>query len=189
MSNFTLHLGFNWNSPEIGSFWGTSAINAALNNRFLQYALADERGAPAWFQFAAGDGLAVELWDLSSPTTTPAGEVVLALAMGFAPLEAGPQQAYDPMTLVDPQGAAVPATLAVDGRREPYLDFSAISSAAGKSGPWGACRGHYVAGAIALRSAADYKLSFSLRAALSGSGLTPRLFVSDPEVIVGSRGG
>lgn len=186
MSNFTLHLGFNWNSPAIGAFWSNAAI--AENGRFLQYALSDQNAAPAWFQFASNDAIAVDIWDLSS-SSAPIGDLVLALSMAFSPLDANSGSAYVPSTLVDAQGTATQATQQVQGSAQPFLKFDAISSAQGKSSPWGACRGHYTAGSLKMSAASSYKLSFCLRVGLSGSGEPTRVFVSDPEVIVGSRGG
>ena len=184
MANYTLHLGFNWSSPTIGSIWSSGA--ALEDYRFLQYALAGSSGLPAWFQFQVNDVLNIEIWDLSSAPGK--SEAVPGLNMSFAPLDAGTTGTYDPSTLMDLQGNASVATQLVNGQSQAYLSFNNVVSASGTNSPWGPCRGHYSTGSVAFKSEASYKLSFYLRVALSGGSSGPRSFLSDPEVIVGSRG-
>lgn len=186
MANFTLHLGFNWNSQLIGSIWGSASPSGEY--RFLQYALAAPDGRAAWFQFAKGDVLSVMIWDLSS---APALRE-LALSMSFSALEVGPVTTYAPSELVT-SGDAESLT-AADGNG--YLSFNSITSAVsggggGSQGPWGPSAFVYAAGSFTFAADASYKLSYLLRAAnaRSGGSEPARVFVSDPEVIVGSRGG
>ena len=180
MANYTLHLGFNWNSPLIGSIWGDKTISEEY--RFLQYALADAGGNPAWFQFQIGDVLSVKIWDLtSSPSTKD-----LMLSMSFAALEAGEPSTYAPSTLVTSDAAE---SLQSDGGPW-YLLFTSVSGAVngtGSDGPWGESRFVYAAGPLTFSASSSYKLSFSLKAVSPGNG-DARVFISDPEVIVGSRG-
>jgi hypothetical protein len=183
MASYTLHLGFNWNSPIIGSTWGDGSTSGEY--RFLQYALARQDGAPAWFQFVKNDVLSVTIWDLSSAPSLKD----LALSMSFSALEAGEVSTYAPGTLVT-SGDARSLTA---GNGDPYLSFDSVTGvvgAGGSGGPWGASSFVYAAGSFTFAADASYKLSFLLRAAQARSDGSPaRLFVSDPEVIVGSRGG
>lgn len=183
MASYTLHLGFNWNSPLIGSFWADPG-----ERRFLQYALADGSGAPAWFRFAQDNSLAVELWDLTT-TMRGAVDMTMVASMSFGPLDdSGGDQTYAPSTLVSSWGSAEQATKLVDGKDQPYLQLGDISSIGGGDSPWGPARGHYSAGSFTFSAEASYKLSFFLRVAIAGIQ-PPRDYLSDPEVIVGPRGG
>jgi hypothetical protein len=183
MATYTLHLGFNWNSPLIGSFWAEP-----ISRRFLQYALADGGKAPAWFRFAEGDVIAVEIWDLTEGILGT-GDMALAPSLAFTPLDEGTTTAYSPDALVSAWGNAEQATYLVNGKAQPYLSLSEVSSIAGTSSPWGPARGHYGAGAFTVTAQLAYKMSFFLRVALAGTSGPPRDYVSDPEVIVGPRGG
>jgi hypothetical protein len=182
MANYTLHLGFTWNSPPIGSIWTSTTVETY---RFLQYAVADGSGAPAWFQFQQDDVLNILIWDLSTSVTA---QMTVELSMSFGPLESGTTQAYDPSSLVSFQGSAAVSSHVVNGRSESYLGFSHIVPAPGKDSPtWGPCQGSYSAGSLSFTSVFNYKLSFYVKAS-PGAGITPRPYVSDPEVIVGSAG-
>lgn len=180
MANYTLHLGFNWNSPLIGSIWGDGALSDEY--RFLQYALANDADKPAWFQFKIGDVLSVMIWDLtSSPSVKD-----LMLSMSFAALEAGETSTYDPGTLVT--SSAAESLQSDDGHW--YLRFTSVDGAvttSGTTGPWGDSRFVYTAGPLTFSANSNYKLAFSLRVVNPNNG-NARVFISDPEVIVGSRG-
>jgi hypothetical protein len=183
MANYTLHLGFDWNSPTIGSIW-TGTTNETY--RFLQYAVADGNELPAWFQFQPDDVLNTVIWDLSTSVTA---QMNVELSMSFGPLDAGTIQTYDPSSLVSFQGSvATTSHKTVNSLSESYLSFTNIVAASGKdSPPWGPCQGSYSVGSISFNAIASYKLSFYLKASPGGL-ITPRPYVSDPEVIVGSRG-
>lgn len=182
MAVYTVHLGFNWNSPLIGAFWSSKGPS---EDRFLQYELGTSGEAPAWFHFLQNDSLTFELWDLSTARQEPGGPAI-GLALSFAPLDAGTSQTIAPSSLVDASAAAVVSTREVIDRQESYLSFSTIVSASGGTCPWGRSVGHYSAGTIELTATQSYKMSFCLKASYSG---VARIFLSDPEVIVGSRGG
>lgn len=181
MADYTLNLGFNWNSITIGSIW--SSEDDLEDYRFLQYALADGEGRPAWFQFYEDDVLKILIWD-QAPTT----DMRLDLAMSFGPLEAGIDRTYDPLSLMSSETATV-AQRTVNGRTQDYLSFKGIVPELGATtSPWGERQRGYLAGSLSFKTRARYKLSFLVQAAASG-GSTSRSYLSDPEVIVGSRGG
>jgi hypothetical protein len=182
MAVYTVHLGFNWNSPTIGAFWSSKGPS---DDRFLQYELGTSGQAPAWFHFVQNDSLTFELWDLSASRQEPGGPAI-GLALSFSPLDAGTSQTIAPVSLVSASAAAAVSTRQVAGRQESYLDFTSIVSTSGGACPWGPSVGHYGAGTIELTAIQSYKMSFCLKASYSG---VARIFLSDPEVIVGSRGG
>ncbi len=183
MASYTLHLGFDWNSPIIGSIWGTSG---GTTYRFLQYAL--EGGSdPAWFQFQLDDTLSIVIWDL---TTTPVPGTP-ALDLAFSPLDLTGDAASTlvPSTLVD----CATAANAVTGHGNNYLTFTSINTvttAESAKGPWSDSRTTYTAGPLTFttKDYTTYKLSFRLGFTARNGGGT-KIFISDPEVIVGSRGG
>lgn len=188
MATYTLHLGFDLASQPIGTFWGGTASSTQY---FLQYALAGSSGQPAWFHFNAGDNLEVLLWDLS-PTPTA---MSVTCDLGFAPLE-GSQQALSPSTLITfPSGLA--SVSSKDS--QPYLRYTSIGTPASppsQACPWSGNAVPYAplsssasnpSTAITFSAATSYKLSFYVRAAPFG-GAAAKVFLSDPEVIVGSRG-
>lgn len=181
MKNTTLHLGFNWQSPLIGAIWGRGQLSAEY--RALQYALANDSdgGKPAWFQFELDDVLRVLIWDLSSSPSSKE----LALKMSFSKLDA--VATYDPSDLV--QGSsATPLRDASNG--EWYLSFNEVSrTSVPGEGPWGASSFVYAAGSFTFIKKSNYKLSYSLQVTKPDGGEALRVFLADPEVIVGSRGG
>ena len=184
MADFTLHLGYNWNGPTIGSIWTTESSTL----RFLQYALADADGAPAWFQFQAGDNLYVRIWDLSSEAPIPSA---WSLKLSLSPLDAGPPETYDPSTYLSfSSSLATVQSATVGGSTSSYLQLSNVSFHYGSyTGPWGACRGQssILLGPLSFTSPLSLKLSFSLSATVSNNGdLLTEVFVSDPETIIGS---
>ncbi len=181
MADFTLHLGFTWNSLQVGSIWNPSDDDQPSAYRFLQYALADASGNPAWFEFAAGDQLSVVVWDLS-PASDLLGPLQLELSMSFAPV-VGAARAYDPDQLVT-RGESM--TVSTHGG-QPFLSFGAIGAATPGDGPWGPGASHR-AGTLTLSEASRYKLSFLVSAGSTQHVDTRQSFVSDPEVIVGSAG-
>jgi hypothetical protein len=182
MAVYTVHLGFNWNSPLIGSFWNSEG---AATERFLQYAISTSSGAPAWFQFAAGDSLSFEIWDLSSVQQQPGGPA-FGMGVSFSPLE-GSSSTIQPSDVVSAaQSVATTTSRVIDDRKQYGLQFASVVSSAGGSCPWGTSVGHYRAGSIELTAQRSYKMSFYLKISYAGEN---RVFISDPEVIVGSRGG
>lgn len=185
MAVYTVHLGFNWNSPLIGSFWNSEG---ASTERFLQYAISTSSGAPAWFRFAAGDSLSFEVWDLSSAQLQPGGPA-FGMGVSFSPLE-GSASTIAPTDVVSAaQSVATTTSRVIDGQKQYGLQFASVVSVSGGGAggcPWGTSVGHYRAGSIELTAQQSYKLSFYLKVSYSGEN---RVFISDPEVIVGSRGG
>lgn len=184
MASYRLHLGFDWNSPIIGSIWGTPG---STSYRFLQYAL-EEVSDPAWFQFQVNDTLSIVMWDLSSAPI----EGTPALDLAFSPLDAGDAApTLVPSTLVDYASGIATSTTTHEGNN--YLAFTAINTTTTSSptkGPWSESRVTYNAGPLTFNTKdyTTYKLSFRLAFTASQSRET-KIFISDPEVIVGSRGG
>ena len=189
MSNYTLHLGFNWGCPQIGSIWGKQTTN----HRFLQYALADTSAKPWWFQFECQDTLSVVLWDLSASTAPNPSRLVFDVRMSFGPLGATGTQPMTllPSTIVSFANVAIetwPDVNQTDGMQS-CLQFSSISTGTHSTCPWGNSRAHYnVSSPITFTAASSYKLSFYVQATDADTG-EAQTFLSDPEVIVGSQGG
>ena len=194
MANTTLHLGLDWHGSLIGTFWGS--YRASADSCFLQYALADASGAPAWFRFTTGDVMSVVLWDLTKnpPPADPGNpkvpwSLLLSVGLGFEPLDGASASTLNPSTLVSASNGQV-ATQAQQGQL--YLQLSASTMTTvppGVSCPWGDAIGHYSAGTITFTTAASFKLSYYVSAAPPGGYYAPQIYLSDPEVIVGSRGG
>ncbi len=185
MASYKLHLGFDWNSPIIGSIWGSPGTTSY---RFLQYAL-EGASDPAWFQFQVNDTVSIVMWDLTSEPV--AGTPALDLA--FSPLDAvgGAPTTLAPSTLVD-YGVGI-ATSASTDQGNNYLAFTSINTVTASQpaqGPWSESRTTYNAGPLAFNTKeyTTYKVSFRLAFTARQTGET-KVFISDPEVIVGSRGG
>lgn len=70
MTKYYVHLGFDSNSYRIGSIWHTATSNDYFH---LQYALTKNEQAPwepALFRFQPGDDLYFRFWDLSDPPSS-----------------------------------------------------------------------------------------------------------------------
>jgi len=181
MALYTLHLGFNWNSPPIGSIWGTPMPGTC----FLQYALTDDTGASHLFKFAETDELAVIVWDLSSSPV----QMSLQLSMSLSYLEAS--ETYDPSSYLDVGGDKAVG----EKNAQYYFTFASVTGGpqgTSSTSPWGPCTSWYSArvltktGNVTFASPITCKLSFRLNGSPSGGGSEPLVFLSDPEVIVGS---
>ena len=191
MANYILYLGFDWNSPPIGSIWATEGTDY----RFLQYALADAAGAPAWFRFAQGDTFTVVVCDLSAPAASPALEIGLSMSISALETVASGSQTYEPSTRLTLPPSVRASSTNVDGRTEYYFTFPAVELAYGPGNtcpPWGPCRGtstNTLGPVTFSQDNTSFKLSYRLEATRNLDGAREsRVFVSDPEVIVGSRG-
>ena len=185
MADYTLHLGFRWEGPPIGSILGAGPA-LPQDARFLQYALANASGTAAWFQFQPQDTVHVKIWDMSSTSAPNPAQLVLGLSMSFGPLDGdGQYTTIDPLTLVTGDGHIT--TMSVDGDKDStVLVFDAIepSSNAGNC-PWGSARKCSTAGKVTLTASTSYEIGFILTASYQGNR---QVFVADPEVIVGSGG-
>jgi hypothetical protein len=179
MANYTLHLGFDWNSPLIGSIWKPDALTESY--RFLQYALADNKGAPAWFQFYQGDTFSVIVWDLSSSPVS----VNLTLEMAISETDAA--ETYNPTEYLTLTNVA-----SVQKSGQYYLSFPNPSGPQSSTlqGPWGTSTAWYSDAGLVTFKANNFtcKLSFRLSASPKSGG-SDQVYLSDPEVIVGSAGG
>lgn len=188
MADYTLHLGFRWDGPAIGSILGASAA-LPQDARFLQFALADDDGAPAWFQFQPQDAVSVQVWDLSSTSASGPSGFALGLTMSFGPLGGDGGDSYttiDPTTLVTSDDYTV-TTQEYGGKPSQVLTSNAIVTS-GSPGdcPWGSSRACYTAGKVTLTAGTGYELAFILTVSYQG---TLQYFAADPEVIIGSHGG
>jgi hypothetical protein len=186
MADYTLHLGFRWDGPPIGSILGAGPA-LPHDARFLQYALASSGGAPAWFQFQPQDTITVKIWDLSSSSAPGPAGLVVGLSMSFGPLDGGDTYTtIDPYTLVASDGDTSTQSVNHDDKVSTVLDFDAIvpSSDAGDC-PWGSARRCDAAGKVSLSAQASYEIGFIVTVAYQGAR---QVFVADPEVIVGSGG-
>jgi hypothetical protein len=191
VANYILYLGFDWNSPPIGSIWATEGTDY----RFLQYALANDAGAPAWFRFAAGDTFTVVVCDLSESAPVPVPEIGLSMSISALDPVASGSQTYEPATMLTLPPSVRAGSTNVSGRTEYYFTFSAVELAYGPGvtcPPWGPCRGtstNTLGPVTFSRDNSSFKLSYRLEATRTyGGDRESRVFVSDPEVIVGSRG-
>lgn len=181
MANYTLHLGFDWNSPLIGSIWKPGVLTESY--RFLQYALADNKASPAWFQFCQGDTFSVIVWDLSS------SPVPMTLTLDMAISETDAAETLNPteyLTLTNVNA------LQNSKDAQYYLSFPNPSGPQSSSlqGPWGTSTAWYSDAGLVTFKANNFtcKLSFRLTAAPRSGGSPAQVYISDPEVIVGSTG-
>jgi hypothetical protein len=202
MAQYTLHLGYNWNSPRIGSIWTPQS----LNNRFLQYALsqATDTGTdePAWFNnIQSADVFSIQLWDLSSsPAPIPSAWVLKLGLSNVSAVQAGTAATYDPSTYMAYPDTASVQPLSLGSMTSHYLEISSFdlsySRSDSYSGPWGPCRGR--SGLYSPLSFTppegtllpfNFELSFALEVTVTSDGdRVTQVFLSDPEVIVGSMG-
>lgn len=180
MQNFTLNLGLNWDSPLIGSVWGTESTVY----RSLQYALADSAGNPRWFNFKKGDLLSVVLWNLTSTGTALAST---SLEMSLGNLNEGNPPTLNPTSVMGLNPDVTAKSRTVGGQTLWYLQFPDAEWSSGTpQGPWGPCTGKSsLPGPLTFTAVTSFKLSFYLTAMNGG---VSRGFLSDPEVIVGSGG-
>jgi hypothetical protein len=188
MADYTLHLGFRWDGPTIGSILGTGPA-LPHDARFLQYALATADGAAAWFQFQPQDTVHVLIWDLSSTSAPNAAELAVGLSMSFGPIDVddggdGSYTTIDPDTLVAGDDISTQSQ-EYDGKSSTVLVFDDIVPSSDDGCPWGSARRCYAAGDVTLTAEASYEVGFIVTVAYQGNS---QIFVSDPEVIVGSGG-
>lgn len=172
-----IHLGFNWSSPIIGSVWK----NEPTEYRFLQYALAKHKDGtvPAWFKFDVNDSVYFYIWDLgSSKSYSPS-----ALNIGFSELSSATADAPD--TYVDwdtSQWSTETQDKSKGNYGSTYLQATPSSGTSGVTCPWDSSSASYsVTAYVKFNKACQCKLSFYL-------DVNDRAFISDPEVIVGSKG-
>lgn len=186
MANYTLHLGYNWNGPPVGSLWTADPSSY----RFLDYALADASGAPAWFQFQEDDDLYIQLWDLSSRTSPYPSQFACNLSLGS--LDAQSPGTYDPSTYLNLNNVASVESMSVDGRTNSYLQISSFQLTVSESGPytcpWQVYRGYTIpVGPLTFTTDLVCKLSFYLKATAEHDGTrADQIFISDPETRIGS---
>jgi hypothetical protein len=187
MADYTLHLGFRWEGPPIGSILGAGPA-LPQDARFLQYALANASGAAAWFQFQPQDTVHVKIWDMSSTSAPGPAGLALGLSMSFGPLDGGGDEysTLDPLTLVAGDGHVTTKSVDDGDKASTVFVFDTIvpSSNAGDC-PWGSARACFAAGEVTMTAAASYEIGFIVTASYQG---TRQVFVADPEVIVGSGG-
>lgn len=185
MSNYTLHLGYHWDGPPVGSIWTT----ATSGFRFLDYALADGSGDPAWFQFQRNDTLYVQLWDLSSRTAPYPVQFECNLSLGS--LDAQSPGTYDPSSYLNLNNVGSVQSMSVDGRTNSYLAISSfeftVSSSGGYTCPWASYRGYTTpVGPLTFTADLVFKLSFYLKATAEHDGTrADQIFISDPETRIG----
>ena len=185
MADYTLHLGFRWSGPPIGAILGADPA-LPHDARFLQLALADASGAPAWFQFEPQDTVSVKIWDLSSSSAPGPSGFVLGLDMSFGPLDGnGTYHTLAPDTLVTGDGQSITKSVS-DGKTSTVFAFDdVVSTSDGGDCPWGSARRCYAAGRVTLTAADSFELAFIATVSYQG---TKQYFVADPEVIVGPGG-
>lgn len=185
MADYTLHLGFRWNGPPIGAILGAGAA-LPHDARFLQYALANAGGAPAWFQFQSQDTMSVKIWDLSSTSEPGPSGFAIGLDMSFGPLDGdGQYQTLDPGSLVSGDGETITKSVS-GGKTSAVYELDEVAGTSnGGDCPWSNPRRCYAAGQVTLTTADSYELGFIVTVAYQG---TRQYFVADPEVIIGSGG-
>lgn len=185
MADYTLHLGFRWDGPPIGAILGAGPA-LPQDARFLQLALADAGGAPAWFRFQPQDTVHVKIWDLSSASAPDPDHLALGLSMSFGPLDgSSPYTTLAPSTLVAHDGDTSTQYTEGTGKPDQVLVFDDITPASGDGCPWDGARKCHDAGQITLTADASYEVGFIVTAGYQGDR---QVFVADPEVIVGSGG-
>jgi hypothetical protein len=114
--------------------------------------------------------------------------------MSLGPLDAGSTQTYDPSTYLSLNGNASVESYDGGTSSNSYLQLSSVAFSYDPgtpyTSPWGPCRGRStLEGPLTFISASSFKLSFYLSAtAVINGDRDSHVFISDPEVIVGSRG-
>jgi hypothetical protein len=179
MANYTLHLGFNWNSPTVGALWG----GTDTDYRFLQYALADTGSHAHYFTFDQNDTFSAVIWNLSAEPLPSSTRYQLAISLSSL---VAPAQTYRPTNYLTLPSSATQSSLS----GKDYFQFTSISFADGpvEGSPWGTAQQRSTSdlGPMTFTIAnARFKLSFKLTVTWADD---TRVYISDPEVIVGSMG-
>ena len=188
MTNYYVHLGFDWSSYLVGSVWGSSPGT----NRWLEYAVTTSATGPEWgaslCQFQPNDTLSFRIWCLSILSKyTVSGYVGMnALAL-------------DPGTGIVPKYTSDSGLVSLSGSSSlvwsqggESLDLTANMAAGPDPSPWGRSAG-YNTNAIGpltfLNPNKDslepfyFKMNFKLSVT---ANTTTREFISDPETRIGS---
>jgi hypothetical protein len=183
-----VHLGFQPDSAYIGQVWdnifGTSI--ASKTYHFLQYALAKNSSGqdPAWFNFQTGDQLYFFIWNLgSSSSWSPR-----VLSMCCSDINSAVP--YDSSTYLKmiqnsndhgtPKWSFMSSKyVSTQGFEPPYMSSKC---------PWGPATTpcQMTAGGVEFQESVTCKLSFFL--VTEDTSQNTQAFISDPEVIVGSKG-
>lgn len=181
-TNYTLHLGFNWNSPTVGALWG----GTDTGYRFLQYALADDNTHSQFFTFNENDTFSVVIWNLSSEAlpSDSVGQLNISLSSLVAPA-----QTYKPTDYLDLPDSAHQSNLGANY----YFQFPTIFFGNPVAGcPWGTAQQVSTGQLGPMKFSIDnarFKLSFKLTISCTvNSNTETHVYISDPEVIVGSMG-
>lgn len=202
MANYYVHLGFDWHSYKIGTVWGT----AASNNYFLQYALTKNKQAPwepALFRFQPGDELRFRFWDLSDPPSS-AEAVQLKAWVGLNTLSGeiynGPENPVVDVSGVDDNftwdqftnhetSAPRPCVRVMGGSHNDNPIYYNLTKDLVES-PWRparACKDYL--GPMRIKNpgsaAFPFKMSFFVDVRY-GDQEERRVFIADPETIIGS---
>lgn len=181
MATWYVHLGFQWGSPFIGSVWDPN--HASDKYRFLQYALAKDQAGDtaAWFNFQVGDSLNFFIWDLGPASSS--SPMPSTLNMSFSYLDTA--EVYTPGSLVQVSNTSDWSALGKNGN--PYLQSTSFNGSPPSNCPWGRySSGYSVKGGVRFDKPVQCKLSFYLEVDCGSND--PQIFISDPEVIVGSNG-
>lgn len=181
MADYTLHLGFDWNSPRIGTLFGESSSQA----RFLHFELQSSDGQAASFtEFMVDDNLYIQVHCMSGAESEMKLELV---TIAFGPLDVDGSESF---TTITPGQIVLGGTPAeVDGQA--VLQLSAEPAPLTTS-PWGTpqkswvTRPPFVTFLGSASSLGRFEMGFWINVQSQGS--VSRIFTGDPEVIVGSGG-
>lgn len=196
MANYYVHLGFDWNSYKIGTVWGA----ATSDDYFLQYALTKNDQAPwepALFRFRPGDDLSFRFWDLTHPAVN-VDTVQLSAKVGFNSLRGAIYDRtnnpivhvsgvdyFDWGEFTNNRTSAPKPCVQVFGGPGFDIPYKLIEA----ESPWGPARTcDFYRGPMGILNPGSalfpFKMSFFV--GVSYDGQERRVFIADPETIIGS---
>lgn len=190
MTDYYVHLGYDWNRYKIGSVWGTSTSN----DFDLQCALTTNSDPPwkaALFQFQNKDVLHFQIWDL---TKNPQYDAIPAVVgkIGINSLD-GKVFDQDRASHVVTLGNGLSwGTFENDTKKtlNPCIEFHPVPGTPHPQlkSPWGSAYLEFSpVGPLTLldpgRHSVPIEMSFFLEVTVGGER---HVFVEDPETIIGS---
>lgn len=189
--SYYVHLGYHWNSYKIGSVWGT-ARSYDFN---LQSALTTNNESPwgaALFQFQNGDALYFQIWDLTKNPPYDAASVSVVGNIGINSLDGTIFNKDSPPQVVDLGTGLSWGTFQNDSDSAPHpcIEFhpKPFAPPPKLESPWGSAHLQFSSvGPLTLKNLEKHsipiEMSFFVEVSFNGER---RVFVEDPETIIGS---
>jgi hypothetical protein len=189
MTQYYVHLGYDYYGYLIGSVWGTDP----RSNYWLQYCMTtgpsgNVNSAAANFQFKTNDQLYFKIWDLSAyPSGTTLSQISVDASQSGIGVNMTTGAAFK--STDEPVGVVSNSNLgwALTNDKN-YIAFTAITMGnATSSSPWGQCRfaSSNTIGPMTITGTGNtsFKMSFRIRAGYNSDWKT---YIGDPETTIGS---